>query len=50
MHRKKKINGGNEMVYYNTHESRQIGSGQIRDGKSECRHSRNRRTKMDWKG
>ena len=23
------------------HESRQIGSGQTRDGKSECRHSRN---------
>ena len=29
-------------------ESRQIGSGQTRDGKSECRHSRNQRTKMDW--
>ena len=32
------------------HESRQIGSGQTRDGKGECRHSRNQRTKMDWKG
>ena len=32
------------------HESRQIGSGQTRDGKSECRHSRNQRTKMDWNG
>ena len=32
------------------HESRQIGSGQIRDGKSECRHSRNQRTEMDWNG
>ena len=21
---------------------------QIRDGKSECRHSRNQRTEMDW--
>ena len=31
------------------HESRQIGSGQI-DGKSECRHSRNQRTKMDCNG
>ena len=31
-------------------ESRQIGSGQTRDGKSECRHSRNQRTKMDWNG
>ena len=28
------------------HESRQIGSGQTRDGKSECQHSRNQRTKM----
>ena len=32
------------------HESRQIGSGQTRDGKSECRHSRNQLTKMDWNG
>ena len=32
------------------HESRQIGSGQIGDGKSERRHSRNQRTKMDWNG
>ena len=31
-------------------ESRQIGSGQTRDGKSECRHSRNQRTEMDWNG
>ena len=30
------------------HESRQIGSGQTRDGKSECRHSRNQRT--EWTG
>ena len=29
------------------HESRQIGSGQIGDGKSAPRHSRNQRTKMD---
>ena len=29
------------------HESRQIESGQTRDGKSECRHSRNQRTQMD---
>ena len=28
--------------------NQQIGSGQTRDGKSECRHSRNQRTKMDW--
>ena len=28
------------------HESRQIGSGQTRDGKSECRHSRNQLTEM----
>ena len=27
-----------------------IGSGQTGDGKSECRHSRNQRTKMDWNG
>ena len=27
--------------------SRQIGSGQTRDGKSECRHSWNQQTKMD---
>ena len=32
------------------HESRQIGSGQARDGKSECRHSGNQRTKMEWNG
>ena len=32
------------------HESRQIGSGQTRDGKSEHRHSRNQRTKIDWNG
>ena len=31
-------------------ESRQIGSGHTGDGKSECRHSRNQRTKMDWNG
>ena len=29
---------------------RQIGSGQTGDGKSECRHSRNQQTKMDWNG
>ena len=32
------------------HESRQIGSGQTRDGKGEHRHFRNQRTKMDWNG
>ena len=32
------------------HESRQIGSGQTGDGKSEHRHFRNQRTKMDWNG
>ena len=31
-------------------ESRQIGSGQTGDGKSEYQHSRNERTKMDWNG
>ena len=31
-------------------ESRQIGSGQTGDGKSECRLSWNQRTKMDWNG
>ena len=30
------------------HESRQIGSGQTRDGKSECRHSRN--SELKWTG
>ena len=30
------------------HESRQIGSGQTGDGKSEHRHFRNQLTKMDW--
>ena len=29
------------------HESRQISSGQTRDGKGERRHSMNQRTKMD---
>ena len=32
------------------HESRQIGGGQTRDGKSERWHSRNQQTKMDWNG
>ena len=32
------------------HESRQIGSGQTGDSKSECWHFRNQRTKMDWNG
>ena len=31
-------------------ESKQIGSGQKGDGKSERQHSRNQRTKMDWNG
>ena len=31
-------------------ESGLIGSGQTRDGKSECRHCRNQQTKMDWNG
>ena len=31
-------------------ESRQIGSGQTGDGKSERQHFRNQRTKMDWTG
>ena len=30
------------------HELRQIGSGQTGDGKSECQHSRNQQTKMEW--
>ena len=30
------------------HESRQIESGQTRDGKGERQHSRNQRTKQDW--
>ena len=29
---------------------RQIGRGQAGDGKSECQHSRNQLTKMDWNG
>ena len=32
------------------HESRQIGSGQTEDSKSEHRHSRNQWAKMDWNG
>ena len=31
-------------------ESRQIGSGQTRDGKGECQYSRNQWIKMDWTG
>ena len=31
-------------------ESRLIGSDQTGDGKSERRHSRNQRSKMDWNG
>ena len=30
--------------------SRQIGSGQTGDGKSESQHSRNQRNNMDWNG
>ena len=30
------------------HESRQTGSGQTGDGKSEYQHARNQRTEMDW--
>ena len=33
-----------------SHESRQIGSGQTRDGKSEHQHFRNQQTKMDRNG
>ena len=32
------------------HESRQIGSGQTGDGKSEHRHFTNQQTKMDLNG
>ena len=32
------------------HESRQIGSGQTRDGKSERLQSKNQQTKTDWIG
>ena len=32
------------------HESRQIGSDQTGDGKSEHQHPRKQRTKMDWNG
>ena len=35
---------------YQVHESRQIGSGQTGDGKSEYQHFRNHRTKMTGKG
>ena len=35
---------------WNVHESRQIGSGQTRDGNGESQHSRNQQTKMDWNG
>ena len=31
-------------------ESRQVGSAQTEDGKSEHQHSRNQQTKMDWNG
>ena len=39
-----------EIMLTLVHESRQIGSGQTRDGKSERQHSRNQRTEMDWNG
>ena len=32
------------------HESKEIGSGQTRDGKSARRHSRNQQIKMNWNG
>ena len=37
-------------MIHKVHESSQIGSGQIGDGKSEHRHSRDQQTKMDWNG
>ena len=41
-----------EQLHWNlecwVHKSRQIGSGQTGDGKSECQHFRNQWTKMDW--
>ena len=37
------------ILHRNLDESRQIGNGQT-DGKSEHRHSRNQRSKMDWMG
>ena len=30
--------------------TRQIGSGQTRDVRSDCQYSTNQRTKMDWNG
>ena len=41
---------GNKVLECYVHESRQIGSGQTGDDKSEHRHFRNQWTKMDWKG
>ena len=32
------------------HESRQMGSDQTGDGKSEWQHFRNQRNKLDWMG
>ena len=39
-----------EQYCIGTWNVKQIGSGQTGDGKSECQHSRNQRTKMDWNG
>ena len=44
---KETILQGNLECYF--HETRQIGTGQTGDGKSECRHSRNLRTDgLEW--
>ena len=41
------VNKADRNLECQVHESRQIGSGQTGDGKSERQHSRNQRTKMD---
>ena len=40
----------NQLFECQVHESRQIGSDQTGDGKSEHQHSRNQWNKMDWNG
>ena len=50
-----KVRGCKEQYCIGTWKVRSMNQGKLeviktRDGKSECRHSRNQRTKMDWNG
>ena len=49
-----KVQSCKEQYYIGTWNVRSMNQGKLevvkQDGKSECRHSRNQQTKMDWNG